>query len=119
MASSPPKDDWKPPGFEGESTYSRRLFEDFLHGWERAAFASTRNRQHFDNTLTFRFADHFLESAVAVVMLTENGMLGPLRRELRFLVEHSVKVTAVDQRMGRAPLDERLAYLKSSRCGRH
>lgn len=45
-------------------------------------------------------------------MLTIEGMHGPLRRELRHLLEHAVKLTVVDQRLRGAPLADRLEYLK-------
>ncbi len=99
------------PALQAELKHARRLFDDFIVAWAASRIAARRIPGFVDTSLVFRFADHVLESATAILMLTSEGMHGPLRRELRHLLEHAVKLTAVDQRSPGAPLTERLDYL--------
>lgn len=73
---------------------------------------SSRSPTLFNETLTFRFADQFLESAAAISAMTRNGMHGPLRRELRHVLERAVKLAATDQRNPHASLRTRVEYLR-------
>lgn len=100
------------PEFSAARKHARRLFDDFIVAWAASRIAATRIPGFVNESLAFRFADHVLESATAVLMLTEEGMHGPVRRELRHLLEHAVKLTAVDQRLPGKPLVDRLRYLK-------
>lgn len=99
--------------FQAEQTHARRLYDDFMLAWYAANLSATRIPGFVDRSLAFRFADHVLESATAILALTTNGMHGPLRRELRHLIEHAMKVAVVDQRLPNATLEERLEYLTS------
>lgn len=56
--------------------------------------------------------DDLLESAVALPTLTRDGMFNVARRELRYLLEATVKYVYVDQQLGAdASLDARIRFL--------
>ena len=58
---------------------------------------ATRHPPFFDSLITLRVKPHFVQSMVVAVSLVKEGMLDPARRELRFLVEASVKTLWLDR----------------------
>lgn len=59
---------------------------------------ATRHPPYFDTLITLRMKQHFVQSVVASIYLVKAGMLDPARRELRFLLEASVKTLWLDRR---------------------
>ena len=51
----------------------------------------------FDKLITLRVKPHLVQSLLAAVWLTKEGMLDPALRELRFLLEASVKTLSLDR----------------------
>lgn len=57
-------------------------------------------------------ADDLLESAIALPVLIRDGIFNVARRELRYLLEATVKYVYVDQQLpAEASLDERIRFL--------
>lgn len=61
--------------------------------------------------LLFQFAPHLVEAALTVTSCAKEGMQNAARRELRFLLEAAVKLSARDSHNGAATFEERLAGL--------
>ncbi|WP_454850470.1 hypothetical protein [Rhizobium binxianense] len=64
-----------------------------------------------DDYLLFRFAPHIVESTLAVTMNAKEGLQNAARRELRFLLEASVKLSSRDFHPEAKSFEERLAGL--------
>lgn len=89
----------------------RRLIQDFAVAL-RASWVAFTRYPNSDLWLLQRSTDDLLESVIAVPTLTSNGMVNVARRELRYLLEATVKYVYVDQQLdGDAPLEERVRYL--------
>jgi hypothetical protein len=88
-----------------------RLVQDFATALRVSSLAFTRY-PHSVNWLLQNSIDDLLESAIALPALLDVGAVNVARRELRYMVEASVKYVFVDQRLpSEALLDERLRYL--------
>lgn len=58
---------------------------------------ATRNPAFFDKLISLRIKPHFVQSMIAASHAIREGLHDPARRELRFLVEASVKALWLDQ----------------------
>jgi hypothetical protein len=65
-----------------------------------------------DHSVVLRSTDDMLECAVIQHVAVEQTAQNTARRELRYLLELSVKALFVDQHMPRSPFDHRLAFLE-------
>lgn len=66
-----------------------------------------------DDYLLFRFAPHIVESTVAITMSAKEGLQNAARRELRFLLEASVKLSSRDFHPTAKNFEERLDGLNN------
>lgn len=57
-----------------------------------------RDPAYFDNHLLSYLAQDFLQSAISIVTLSMEGLISVAKRELRFIVETSIKLCFVQQR---------------------
>jgi hypothetical protein len=64
-----------------------------------------------DNYLLFRFAPSLVESILAITLNAKEGLQNAARRELRFLLEASVKLSSRDFHPAANSFDERLSGL--------
>ena len=55
--------------------------------------------------------DELIESTVGIVMLSEQGIYNPQKREIRYLIELVIKAVITDFNMMGKSLDEKLDYL--------
>lgn len=96
--------------FQAEQKRLRRMTKDFINAVRGASLAFTR----YPNSgawLLQSSMDDFIESAVSIHMLGEQGVFNVGRRELRYVLEAAVKAVYVDQQLpGKASLDDRVAY---------
>lgn len=98
-------------GFRNAIAYNHRISSDFIHLLHLVSMMATRSETLSEHTLSIRMTDYFVQSTVVVASLVENGFHGPVKRELRFLLEAGVKFLATDQALPRASLKEKNAYL--------
>lgn len=101
--------------FQQEVRYSSRFTGDFLDALRTCWFYSSRGGSIYENSLVIRSTDDLVQSSLAASMLLRNGMHTPIKRELRYIIESSVKNLHVDQQMEqRRPLPslaERIDFL--------
>jgi hypothetical protein len=101
--------------FQSELTYVRRFTWDFLASLKLCWFYSNRAGDYSTNSLVMMSTDDLQQSVIAASTLVENGMHTPIRRELRYIIESSIKHLYVDQQMdSHRPLpllEERLDFL--------
>jgi hypothetical protein len=76
---------------------------------------STRSPLYEETLLTLRIYDLLLESAISTLGLIREGLLNPARREMRFLLEASVKAWRFDSAKPTASVSDKLTYLDDIR----
>ena len=74
-----------------------RMASDFGLAVNAIDVMATRHSPFFDSKIALRAKPHLTQSLVASVWLIKEGMLDPARRELRFLLEASVKALWLDK----------------------
>ena len=79
------------PGFAAASKRSETLVADYALGLNAVSLMSTRSSAYGEVLLSLRMLDLLLESAISTLSLIREGMLNPARREMRFLLEASIK----------------------------
>lgn len=73
-----------------------RLAADYGIALNAIDLMATRYPPFFETLITLRVKPHFVQSLIAAVWMAKEGMLDPARRELRFLLEASVKTLWLD-----------------------
>ena len=97
--------------FQDQVKYLRRITRDFLKTTQICWFAATRYEPFVDNSLVFRSIDDLNQSVVALQTLIEEGMLTPAHREMRYILESSVKNLFVDQKTPTRNFEDKVMFL--------
>lgn len=103
------------PEYQAQLKYITRFSFDFLEALRVCWFYSSRAYDYSQKSLFVRSTDDLMQSILAAHRLLSEGMLNPIKRELRYVIESSVKNLYVDQEMNKQrplpTLEERLDYL--------
>jgi hypothetical protein len=100
------------------SEYKRRLgdlwviTQEFLSGIRFIATDAGRGEGTWDHHLLSCVFDDILESAFGILVLAREGGSNSAKRELRFLLELSIKVCCVEQSHGEKTLEEKMVAAK-------
>jgi hypothetical protein len=97
--------------FQDQRKYLLRITQDFLKATQISWFTATRSDTFVDNSLVFRSIDDLNQSVIAIRTLIEQGMLIPARREMRYILESSVKNLYVDQKAPSKTFEEKIMFL--------
>lgn len=96
--------------FLAEQKHLRRVTQNFVTAIRLVSFIFTRYSDG-QRWLLQSSIDDFLESAISIVTLAEQGVFNVGRRELRYMLESAVKCVFVDQALpGDAALVDRIAF---------
>lgn len=85
---------------------------DFLRGVMLLAMNTARDPEFANSHFLAYVADDYLESAVAIPFMVREGIHNVCFRELRFLLELSLKLCFVQQQNYRQSVDEKLATFR-------
>ncbi len=97
--------------YRGAMTYMWRLNMDFVVAVRAAAIAFTRYPDS-EKWLLQSSMDDYMQSAITIVSLGQQGVFNVGRRELRYMLESAAKCVYVDQQLpGATPLNERIAFV--------
>jgi hypothetical protein len=103
------------PAYQNEIKFIDRMTNDIILLLRTCLMCSFRGGSYSENSLTIRSTDDLIQSVLAARHLAEQGMINPVKRELRYIIESSVKYLYVDQHTQGlqtvAELTERLAFL--------
>ena len=77
--------------YQQEVKYSSRFTWDFLDALRICWFYSSRGGSISENSVVIRSTDDLVQSSLAASVLCQNGMHTPIKRELRYIIESSVK----------------------------
>ncbi|MHC2001833.1 hypothetical protein ACYQR9_15540 [Methylobacterium sp. CM6241] len=85
------------------------LVRSYLAGLAFMVSDTSRDPKYISNHLLSRLSQDILQSAMSVAVLVSEGIQNVARRELRFLLEASVKITHVQRASYASSIDEKLA----------
>ncbi len=106
------------PAYRSELKFIERMTSDIVILLRLSLMYSGRAGEYSENSLTVRSTDDLAQSVLAAWHLIQQGMINPVKRELRYIIESSVKYLYVDQHAkgmeSPAKLMERLAFLETN-----
>ncbi len=88
--------------YKGAMRQIDRYILDYGLGINAIDLMATRNPPYFDQLISLRIKPHFVQSMIAASHMIKEGLHDPAKREMRFLVEASIKALWLDQ--GSPPL---------------
>ncbi|KEI94405.1 hypothetical protein N496_19935 (plasmid) [Clostridium botulinum A2B3 87] len=97
--------------YQQEIKYFYKLINDFIGVIYVCRMYSTRDWDSSENSLLLKHADEFFESAISCSILIEHGAINPVRRELRYMLETSIKYLIVDQGCPNLSYKDKIEYL--------
>lgn len=83
--------------YQGAIRQVDRYIVDYGLGINAIDLMATRGETYFDKLISLRMKPHLVQSMIAASLLIKEGLHDPARRELRFMVEASVKALWLDQ----------------------
>lgn len=83
--------------YKGAIRQIDRYILDYGLGINAIDLSAMRNPAFFDQFISLRIKPHFVQSMVAASCMIKDGLHDPARREMRFLVEASVKALWLDR----------------------
>lgn len=97
--------------YKNEVGRLRKIVYDFVTVLSNCSKFSSRAKTFQDNCLFIRSIDDILQSAVGIQVLLMEGMNNSARRELRYLLELSIKTLYVDQQISKETYENKLKFL--------
>lgn len=101
-----------PSAIVTEIAHTESLCMDFLRGVMFLALDTARDPEFASCHFLAYVADDYLESAVAIPFMVREGIHNVCFRELRFLLELSLKLCFVQQQNYRQPVEEKLSAFR-------
>lgn len=86
----------------------------FLFGLQFIVADTARDPTYFDNHLLSYTSEDYLQSTVALPLLIQEGIHNVCRRELRFILEMSIKVCRLQQQQYNLDVVSKLGALKAT-----
>lgn len=86
------------------------ITHDFIKGIKVCSMYSLRGTDFRNNSLSLNHIDDYLMSAIMILAALKEGGINPAKREMRYLIDSSMRYLYVDQQLWRATLDDKLAY---------
>lgn len=99
--------------FQDALKYTQGIASDFLLALSYVRLQGTRYAAQ-DDYLIFRFSPSLVESAISVQMLAHEGLQNAARRELRYILEATIKLSSRDFCNESNDFESRLAGLAES-----
>lgn len=84
----------------------------YLHGLGLVIRDTARDPKYVETHLLFYLAQDFLQSAVSLISLSMEGLQSVAKRELRFMIEASIKLCFAQQRDYALPVPDKLAQFE-------
>lgn len=100
------------PEAEREIHRTEEICRAYLFGLQFIIGDTARDQYYFDNHLLSYTSQDFLQSAISLPVLVREGIHNVCRRELRFLLEMSVKLCRIQQEQPRSTVTAKLESLK-------
>jgi hypothetical protein len=97
--------------FKAAKKFLDTLTIDLFQTIRALALNSSRANHIYDKQLTNRHFDDLIQSAACIKVLSEAGVQNFIKRELRYLLESTVKNLYVDQKKAGVSFEEKITYL--------
>lgn len=93
---------------------AQRLLEvitfDFIKGMKSCSIYCSRGAEFRDNSLSLSHIDDYFMSAIMILAMLKEGGINPAKREMRYLIDSSMRYLYVDQQLWRGKLNEKVVY---------
>jgi hypothetical protein len=93
---------------------SLRLLEavtyDFIKGMKSCSMYCSRGAEFRDNSLSLSHIDDYFMSAIMILTMLKEGGVNPAKREIRYIIDSSMRYLFVDQQLWRGKLNEKMVY---------
>jgi hypothetical protein len=103
--------------YKSELKFIERMTYDLIKVLSLCTIYSTRAGEFSENSIVVRSTDDLAQSILAAWRLVQEGLINPIKRELRYVLESAVKHLYVDQQMANrsliATLEQRLDFLEA------
>lgn len=104
--------------YQNEVKFISRMTGDLVALLKLCMIYSTRAGEYSENSIVVRSTEDLAQSVLAAWNLVQDGLINPVKRELRYVIESQVKYLFVDQQTETGKpvttLDERLEYLQAN-----
>jgi hypothetical protein len=97
---------------EKEIRHTEEICRAFLFGLQFIISDTARDPDYFDNHLLSYASQDFIQSVVAIPLLVREGVHNACRRELRFVMEMSIKLCRIQQEQPSSTVAAKLESLK-------
>ncbi|HVU99706.1 MAG TPA: hypothetical protein VHE34_31005 [Puia sp.] len=105
------KDEIDIQSFQDQLRYLSDFSWDAVQAIRAISLYSTRASYIYDHFLTIRASDDIIQSIISLRHLVINGVHNMARREIRYILETTVKFLVVDQEQNGKILADKTAYL--------
>jgi hypothetical protein len=106
------------PEYHNEVKFISRVTGDLVRLLQVCNVYSTRAGAYSENSIVVRSTEDLAQSVLAAWKLIQDGLINPVKRELRYVIESQIKYLFVDQQTESGKpltkLDERLDYLQAN-----
>lgn len=93
---------------------SLRLLEvvtfDFIKGMKSCSIYCSRGAEFRNNSLSLSHIDDYFMSAIMILTMLKEGGINTAKREIRYLIDSSMRYLYVDQQLWRGKLNEKVVY---------
>lgn len=103
-----------PEHLKEQIEHTELLMHEFLTGLKFISDDTARDPGYMDSHMLSYAAQDYLQSAIALPMLVQEGIHNVGRRELRFILEMSIKICRIQQQEYRTKIAEKLDQLKAT-----
>ena len=83
---------------------------DFIKGMKACSMYCSRGAEFRDNSLSLSHIDDYFMSAIMIMTMLKEGGINPAKREIRYLIDSSMRYLYVDQQLWRGSIKEKLVY---------
>lgn len=82
----------------------------FIKGMKSCSIYCRRSAEFRDNSLSLSHIDDYFMSAIMILTMLKEGGVNPAKREIRYLIDSSMRYLYVDQQLWRGKLSEKVFY---------
>jgi len=100
--------DYETPEYKAEIENLIRITNDFMSGLWFCIHDTGRDHEFWDKHLFSYISQDIIQSSYSIYLLAREGITNPCKRELRFLLELTIKQCYIEQQMPRASVTDKL-----------